>query len=426
MKRLGGAPRSVWPILRGSVAYGLGPALGILSGPVLARALGPEGRGQFASIMEPVTLAGAVASLGIPAAVAYFSTKGARAGAVYRRGIALAVVPTVLTFVGLCIYAGEVSRLQGVPQMVLVVCWVVIFPSAAIQIRRGFWQGQGQWRKLDIERFSFAVLRFAAVCVLAFIGVTYAPAFALGSLICFCLAALILWTVSSGPVHGRGRVAYSDLAKYSIGASLGTIAIVANNRLDQVLLPIMSPSHELGFYSIAVTVAEVPLIFGALAARNALHISGEGASNKKIGLAVAPYLVASAVLSVVLAASAQALVPLFFGASFEPSVASVQILVLGTSFACLSMTLISVISGRGRPAISSTIPLSGLIVTIAGFLLVGQAMTSLTAAYVSLYSQATSLIVGIVILVICKDRPTENLSVKRASSSKRRTAASAK
>ncbi|WP_223883988.1 oligosaccharide flippase family protein [Pseudarthrobacter sp. BIM B-2242] len=398
--------RRLWPILRGSLAYGAGPILGLLSGPILARALGPDGRGQFASIMEPITLAGAVASLGIPAAVAYFSAKGARAGSVYRRGIVLAIVPAVLTFIGMCIYAGEVSRQQNLPLGSLILCWAIIFPSAVIQIRRGFWQGQGRWRKLDAERFSFALLRFAVVVVLAFLGIAYAPSFALGSLAAFCVAALILWTPGSGVVFGRGRIRYAEVAKYSLGASLGTIAIVANNRLDQVLLPLVSPSRELGYYSIAVTVAEVPLIFGALAARNALHESGKGASTLQVAKAVGPFLVAAVGASAILATIAPGLVPLFFGASFVPSVASVQVLVIGTGFACISMTLISIIAGRGKPAMSSLIPLGGLLVTIAGFIYVGDAMNSTRAAYISLFSQVSALFIAILILFVFRNRPS--------------------
>jgi O-antigen/teichoic acid export membrane protein len=360
--------------------------------------------------MEPITLAGAVAALGVPAAVAYFSAKGARAGSVYRRGVILAIIPTMITFIGMCIYAIEVSRQQAIPQILLICCWAVIFPSAVIQIRRGFWQGQGHWRRLDTERFSFAVLRFAAVCGLALFGLSYAPFFALGSLTAFCAAAAILWTPSKGPVFGRGRVEYLTVAKYSIGASLGTIAIVANNRLDQVLLPMVSTSRELGYYSIAVTVAEVPLIFGALAARNALHESGRGTPILQVVKSVGPFLVAAILASALLAVIAPTLVPFFFGKDFEPSVASVQVLVLGTGLACVSMTLVSMVAGRGRPTRSSLIPLGGLLVTVGGFIYIGDSMTSIGAAYVSLFSQVSSLFLGIVLVLTSRHvKASDNL-----------------
>src|SRR5947209_7913495 len=47
-------------------------ALGALSGPLLARSLGPAGRGDVAAIMAPATVLSLVLSFGMPNAAAYF------------------------------------------------------------------------------------------------------------------------------------------------------------------------------------------------------------------------------------------------------------------------------------------------------------------------------------------------------------------
>lgn len=407
---MNGALRNNWPKMRGVLAYGLGPVLGLASGPLLARAMGPEGRGQFAAIMQPLTLAGAIASIGIPAAVTYFMAQGKfNNRSILVRGLIISAFFAAASYLALVIYSEQLSLVQDIPRNFLMIIWLLVFASAAVQIRRGFLQGGANWKTLDLERFSFAVLRFVVVAALALIGISSAETYAIGSLAAFLAGGFIVWwpirSKNREDRDSRPKVSYSALTGYSLSAALGTIAVVANNRLDQVLLPIMAPSHEVGFYAIAVTVAEVPIILGTLAARDALYQSSRGDSPLEILKSSRVYLIGSVGLGILLSVLAPYYMAPVFGADFDGAVRSVQVLAVGTIFACFAMAFTAIISGCGRPALSSLIPLCGLVLTVGLFIFYASDMSSVFAAFIAAVSQAISVVVGIILLAIFKIRP---------------------
>lgn len=395
--------------MRSIVAYGAGPILGLASGPLLARAMGPEGRGQFAAIMQPLTLAGALASIGIPAAATYFVAKGDFSRrSILTRGLILSSLFALMAYGVLYVYSDALSQNLGLGRGYLLAVWSLVFVLAAVQIVRGYIQGQAGWRILDSERFIFAVLRFLGVAILAIAGVSIAENYALAALGAFVLAAFVLII----PLARDKRACSSSdvpiplpiLTGYSLSAALGTIAVVANNRLDQVLLPLASSTHEVGFYAVAVTVAEVPLILGTLAARDALFESSAGKPAIQILKSCGLYLFSAIGLSIALALTAPLYMAPVFGALFAEAIRSVQILCLGTIFACIALVLTSIISGMGRPGVSSFIPLVGLVVTISLFYMLQDDMTSIIAAAIACLSQLASLVVGIALISVPRSK----------------------
>jgi O-antigen/teichoic acid export membrane protein len=396
-----------WDKARAIFAYGLGPALGILSGPILARSLGPEGRGQFSSVMEPLTLAGAVASFGLPAAVTYFIASGHNPRTVLFRSLVVGIPTASITYGLLIMYSGQVSGKQNIPQWLLISAWSLVVLSSVIQILRSYWQGKGSWRRLDAERFFFAVFRFVAVVGVAVAGFRTAGPFVGGALLAFVLAGIFL--VSPKLFKGAAR-AQADASvgprvfyRYSMSAALGTIAVVGSNRMDQVLLPLVASSHQLGFYAVAVTVAEVPLVCAALGSRNALTLASRGESLRVIFREISPFTLAGLLLVIGLALGAPFYTTLFFGTEFAPSVLPIQILAIGTAFSFITFVSISIVSGWGHPLLSSLIPIGSLSLTGIGFLVIASSMTSLTAAVVSSASQGLASILGF-ILVWCIHR----------------------
>lgn len=387
-----------WAHFRAIAAYGAGPALGLLSGPLLARALGPEGRGHFVAIMEPVTLAGAIAAFGVPSAVAHFSAKFSNGRAAMRRGMALVLIPLVITLGVLAVYARAVASNLGIGSSALLALWLVVIPSVGIQIVRAERQGRGAWRVLDGERLLFAVLRFLAILMLTLLGVTMAEVFAIASLLAFLLAAVIL-LYDRPPAETDVAPRRREFASYSILASVGTISVVANNRLDQVILPLLSSGVEIGYYAVAVTVAEVPLVLGTLAARNALTMGSLGHTVLDVWRNTRPYLILGAVAAGVLAVASGYLIPVFFGLAFQGSVTPAIILCASSILSLFCLPLIGYMSGVGHPGLSSLVPLAGFLSTLALYLASASGVTSIGAALYALISQGVCMLVGVGLLV---------------------------
>lgn len=306
--------------MRGVSMYLAGPVLGIASGPILARCLGPDGRGQFAAIMAPIAIAGAVASLGLPSAIVYFGSRWNSPWRVYIRASLLCVFPALLTYCAMAIYAQYVSVSQDIPLTALLMAWLAILLSAAVQLRRALWQSLSAWRLLDIERGLSALCRFVAVVAVALLVSGSAIAVAAAALLAFALSSSVLFIRRPAGARDCVRPVTADIAKYGVVASLGTIMTIAGSRLDQLLLPATSTASELGFYAVAVTVAEVPLVLGTLAARNALTLSSAGRSVSQIVAQLKVYLSSCLGLVILLALAAPLMVPIVFGSDFNSSI----------------------------------------------------------------------------------------------------------
>lgn len=389
---------------RALLAYGLAPALGLISGPVLSRSLNVGGRGEYAAIMQPITVAAAVASLGLPVAVAYYVARGDDPQRTYTTALKVGRGPIGLAYVAMVAYAFVVGHAQHISAPVLICSWLAVPAAALIQIRRGYWQGLGAWRRLDIERAVFALSRFFALLFLALIAVKTASIYSAGALAAFGFAAIILWAKPRPDDSGDTKRVPTTrgVRSYSTASAIGTISILANARLDQMLMPATSTRSDLGLYAVAVTVAEVPLILGVLASRNALNIAGRGAGVRQIFRETRFYLAVALLLSVLAFVVAPLLVPIVFGSAFSASNPAARILAVSIPFNVLTEVATSIFFGRGRPRLGSLIPLVGTTVTVVSFIAMWHEITPSTAAWIALASQGSAALFGCAALSVSR------------------------
>lgn len=367
--------------------------------------MGPEGRGQFASVMQPITVAAAVASLGLPAAAAYFVSKSFDAKGVYRKCILGVALSASATYAFLLWYASVVSARQDISFIFLSLAWTAVVVSAVIQVRRGIWQGLGAWRLLDYERGAFSISRFAFVVILAGVGVTLAEWYVVASLLAFVVSAVLIFRPFRAPVSGGGDQVVSPVVyKFAAAASVTTIVTVVSSRADQLLMPAAASSVELGYYAIAVTVAEVPLVFAALAARNALNYAARGLSLRVIAEKVSVYVVVCIASSACIALISPLVIPGVFGNDFTPSVSATQLLAFSSIATVLSLVTSAIVSGRGYPGVASTVSGAYLLVTAVGFGIYWKDISSTSAAWIALLSSIVSAAVALIVLTFFQKR----------------------
>src|SRR3954453_22876627 len=78
------------------------PATALITGPILARALGPEGRGVFAAVTTPLLLASVLGTFGLQDALTQFLARRGLTPASGLRHAAMALLPcTLVTTAGL-------------------------------------------------------------------------------------------------------------------------------------------------------------------------------------------------------------------------------------------------------------------------------------------------------------------------------------
>ena len=370
------------------------PVIALVTSPVLARALGPEGRGEVAAISAPLTLAESVAAWGLPLAAAYFVAKGASNKRVFNLAFPIALLAGTLSFLTLFLLAPVL--LSSEPHLVglfrAVSAYIVLV--AVIGLIRGIRNGEERYSLLSLERWIQAISRLVLILVLAAVGHLTTTSAVLINVGCALLAALVL--LSSRKTKRRqepSALSRATLVKYSFSSWGTQIASAANARLDQALLILFVSAQQLGFYVVAAMAVELPMtLFNAM---QRVVIGSGSAAGKAHRIARAARF--SSVLVVVIAAAGIPIAPhfvhLLFGSAFDSSIPLLQILLLGVIPWGLGQVLTGGLVAVGAAKFASRAEFFSLILTAAGIVFLTPEYGVTAAAWVSVaaYLAATAV-----------------------------------
>lgn len=383
--------------MRSWAAYGVPPLIGLASAPLLARALGPTGRGELAAILQPSTVAGAVAALGVPAAVAFYVARGGDVRSIQRKGYVVISASTLAVVAGLLWYSFVVSASVGLDQKLLFLIWLSVIPAAGLAVRRAAWQGLQQYGPIDVERSASGVLRLLFIATLFVLGVTASGSYALAYVFASLGASgVLLKPLRLSKIQPVVEPSMGDFARYAVLASIGTITLTLNNRLDQALLPATVDASALGYYSVAVTIAEIPLVISTVAARNLVAESATSDA-QRMRHTVAVSLTALLAVCVLMFSVTPYALPLIFGGSFAPAVTITQGLIFVSVITAIGEGSGAYLVGRGRPGVASLAPALGATATIAMFAWNWDTMTVTQAVVIALVSQSLATCTSVAI-----------------------------
>jgi O-antigen/teichoic acid export membrane protein len=407
------------PLIWSWVAYATLPLAGLLTGPIIARALGPEGRGQLAGILQPMTLAGAIAALGVPSAVTYFVGRGHDSRRVRNQAIQISTMMTVVVAAVLLFYSRKVAESIGVSRGVILLLWTAFVPSAYVSIRRSLLQGQRLYSRIDLERTLISVFRAGSILLLFIVGsrsvAAYSAAFMIAGL---AASGALLVPSTKGGMQSNEKVGVlkrSDLLRFALFSSFGTIATAMNSRLDQAIMPAAVPAVELGLYSVAVTVSEVALIITAVIARNILAETSARAPKRRIMRFVLLGAVGQLLLCGTMLLAIPYLLPLVFGSGFAPAVLLVKILLLATLIGYGADCFSAFLAGSGNPEYASVGPAMGAISTAVLFWIFWHHMSAAAASWISVAAQGATFSTGAVLIAVLASR-ARNKRINSATS----------
>lgn len=367
--------------------------LSLISVPVVARALGPSGRGLSAAMLATISIVQVVAAMGVPLAVRRRVATGDRMADV----MATSRVYALLTVFPVAILAFAVDRLLFAEypltariayyvSMVLVplsVSWAADVSVLVAMREYGRMALLGMLQSLASFVLVVLIWTFGYLTVAS---VLYASA--AGNVITFLVG--IAWVRStSGHVRGLRSLARE-------GASLvgGQMADIASKRVDQILvLPLLGATGA-GLYSVAVTIASLSVpITQSLGAGAFNDLTRQ---NANATLRVVRYSSAlSSVSAITLGFISYFFIPIIFGSDFGPAIPVAITALVGSTFVSVgfvcSMALAAQMKGR-----SMTIAqLVGAVVGLALIYPLGRAYGSVGAAA----AMAAGALVAVVLLL---------------------------
>jgi len=387
-------------LLRSFAAYSIAPAVGLITAPILARSLGVEGRGQLAAILQPLTVADSIAVIGIPTAVAYFIARKSDPRQIQKIAFVTVGATSLLAFGILALYSHVVSEKQGIEQSLLILIWLAVIPGAVLAVRRSAWAGTQAWKTIDLERTSSALSRLAVILGAAVLAVNAVAIFAAAPVVAgLIISSVILWRRFPRNLEvGAMRTSPADLFRFSLLSAFGTIAAAASARLDQAIMPGLATSEQLGIYSVAVTISEVPIIIAIVLGRNLMSEAAAGASTRLMLRTILFGVVLASAVTIPIGATSGWLVPLVFGQSFAESVPVLRVLLAATMFVVVSAALSAVITGWHRPLAASLPQVVSIVIVIFLFSVRGHGITALDAAWIAVISQGAAAVTACIVV----------------------------
>ncbi len=370
-------------------------AFGFVTGPLLARALEPAGRGDLAAILVPLFFAHSIGQLSLD----IFATREAARGRPV--GTLALSLGAVLVGVGVLLFliAIPLSSLLADGRSTVQTFILIAFATLPIALPTVLLVGIG----IGIERWGPVIAAQVVppgAYLLGIIALFVTDSLTVASAATTFIATTLLGPLIIAPVL-RGRRLRFDPAvikkglRFGAKATAGSTAELANARLDQLLMITLVSSDQLGLYAVAVNVSSLGYILsGGISPPLMARISAG-----EIGLApraLRTVLSVLAVLSVLLALAIPLLLTVLFGDSFADAAPPAWVLLAAGLPLTGAQILTATLNAVGRPGLPSIGQGAALVITAVGLLLVLPSMGIIGAALVSFVAYSVNFLILLV------------------------------
>jgi len=387
------------------IVQGLTLGLGILTGILSARMLGPAGRGEYAAIVIWPTGIASFLALGINQAVVYHLGQRTLNGS--EMATATATIGLIQSFlsvvIGLIVIPTVLAR-YSLQVRQLGILFVLCTPALIFSMYpANLFQGGQDLLKFNVIRvaapFSYAIGLVALYVAHRGSLVRVIQSQLAGYLFALGLGFFLVWRFLRPRMQWNGS-AIPHLFHYGCRIQGLSIATYFNQRVDQLVLSLLVPPRELGLYAIAVTlsitVAVFPQAAGIVAFSRGASQQGEHAK-ATIGVAFRSSLAWLAAACGGLYLLAPFLIHFVFGGAFDGSILACRILLPGAFVTGLNFVLYNAASALGRPILASYAESASVLVTAGGLYLLVPHYGYIGAAIVSSVAYTVSFLVMLIL-----------------------------
>jgi O-antigen/teichoic acid export membrane protein len=369
-------------------------ALATVAGILVARLLGPQGRGEFAIVMLWPSLIAALGNLGLREAFTYEIARRPENRAVLTgHAILIALAQSVPLMALGWLLLPWLTRSHNADVTQAGLFFLLLIPANLLAGHTlGLLQGN-----LDIPFFNSVRLSVNLVYLLVLLWLWWIGRVtvwnATGALL---LANLVTMTLSVGGVLAKYGVVWKlqrplsrDLFAYGIRNHAGSLTFLFNQRADQMLMALLLTPVQLGWYTAAVNISGLArLVSTAFATLVFPKVTGQSADQQRHVTCFYSRLntMATTGAGLALLLTIPALIPLIYGGEYRPSILPALVLTVGTLFVGVGQVWAGSLRGLGKPgeparaeAISLVVTVIGLTLTLPLWGIMGAAWTSLVA-----------------------------------------------
>jgi O-antigen/teichoic acid export membrane protein len=233
--------------------------LGMCTGLLSARLLGPEGRGELAAIQTWPTVLATFAMLGLDSAVVYWTSRDRDNGARH--------LATALAMIGMAAFVAigagwmlmpvllhaQTDAVIGAARLFLAMIPIYTLIGLPHQTLRSV----GAWRLWNIVRIAPSACWLASLLFVAYARHAWAtaPQLSVAYLFSYVWLVVPVWIVVRRRLTGPLRVdrtLYRPMLRYGLPDMLTLLPRMLNQRLDQLLMAALLDRRTLGLYVVAV------------------------------------------------------------------------------------------------------------------------------------------------------------------------------
>jgi len=410
------------------------PVIGVASAPVLARALGVEGRGEVAAAMAPAALVVAVGTLGLPEALTYHLARrpeAARRALASSSAISLALgaLCWTLSWAFADALTGGDSSLVGI----MLVGTALALPTMVVGLLRGAAAGLQMWGTIAADRVLSSVLRLVVLLVLALAGLLDVRVAVVSMSLVPVLTGLVYWRVlrrrpplppddpllregaGAGETGRPQRPVTADVVAFGSRTWLGSVASMATGRVAQLLTAPLAGTTQLGLLVVAITISDVLFIL-VTAVRDALFGVSARVDDREQLMAISR---SATLVGAVGAVAIGVTVPLWigpvFGEQFTAATAPTWWLLLAAVTNVPGLMAGAGLGAWGRPGLRSASFVVALVVLLAGFVLLVPAAGAVGAGIAAVASGTAMSVFAVAAAARLSGAPATAFVVPRRS-----------
>ncbi len=385
-------------------------ALGLLTGILVARTIGPEGRGALTAVLTTIQMLGWLFGMGCGKAVTYALSRDHSAGGRLLSTWVLILLPLAALAIGTgYLLLPLLLAAQPIETLELAQLYLPMIAMALLaELMLGLVLGDQDFR-------SFNALNFIQP---AGVATLYAVLWAAGHFTveaavivqaAMSTLVLVVATVLLIRRHGIGRPDPA-LGRQTLWYALRThgdvVGGVITQRLDLLIIPAFLPAAQVGLYALATSLSWLIVsLSSALATVVMPAATRRGQSGRALVLnSLQVTFAIGGLLGGGLFVFADIAIGLVYGPSFADSALPLRLLLPGAVLYAAASILLNGLYAENRPFTATMANLLGMLVTLGGLLLFLRSGGILAAAIVStvaytlvfataaiLYRQATGL-----------------------------------
>jgi O-antigen/teichoic acid export membrane protein len=371
----------------------------VLTGILLARTLGPEGRGELtAALLWPMMLAG-VGSLSLMDATTYRAAKSAPVGTLAGSALVLCAIQSIpLIAIGALVIPLALSSYDAEPRLAALLYLAYIPLNLVTLAFLGVLNGLHRFRRFHLLRLLVIV---STACGLVALWAADELTVLTAVLVYIAAETTTATAVVVSVLRAKeeplafSRPLASELVRFGLRSHLGNMSSFLSERVDQLFVSVVLGPAKLGLYVIAVTLTSLSSFIGSSVALVALPtLAGypEAARRAAARAYVAVTVILSALLTIPLLLFTPQVIELAFGEEFLGATDAARVLLVAAVVLATNRVFGAILRAVNRPLAAGGGDVLALIVTAAGLAILLPAFGILGAAIASLLAYATGTV----------------------------------